>query len=142
MTVVKPRNTEEAQYSFAYPVASTIVDGEFGLKQVLGDRLEDEVILELADKMEIVFSDKLEDEFPERCLCEVEIITDGNQRFRSGIMTAKGDPDIPLSDKELEMKFRQLAGSAQDARKVQHLIEMVWHLEELEDVRHFTKKLH
>jgi 2-methylcitrate dehydratase PrpD len=142
MTVVKPRNTEEAQYSLAYPVAATIIDGEFGLKQVLGDRMEDEVILELADKVEIVFSDKLEDEFPERCLCEVEIITDGNQRFRSGIMTAKGDPDIPLSDKELERKFRQLAGSAQDARKVQNLIEMLWQLEELEDVRQFTKELH
>jgi len=109
---------------------------------VLGDRLEDEAILELADKVEIVFSDKLEDEFPERCLCEVEIITDSNQRFRSGIMTAKGDPDIQLSDKELEMKFRQLAGSALNARKVQNLIEMVWHLEELKDVRHFTKELH
>jgi len=141
MTVVKPRNTEEAQYSLAYPVAATIIDGEFGLKQVLGNRLEDEVILELADKVEIVFSDKLEDEFPERCLCEVEIINDGNQSFRSGIMTAKGDPDIPLSDKELEMKFRQLVGSALNARKVQNLIEMLWHLEELKDVRHFIKEL-
>jgi 2-methylcitrate dehydratase PrpD len=141
MTVVKPRNTEEAQYSLAYPVAAAIIDGEFGLKQVLGDRLEDEAILELADKVKIVFSDKLEDEFPERCLCEVEIITDGNQSFRSGIMTAKGDPDIPLSDKELERKFRQLASSALDARKVQNLIETVWHLEELKDVRHFTKEL-
>ena len=142
MTVVKPRNTEEAQYSLAYPVAATIIDGEFGLKQVLGDRLEDEAILELADKVEIVLSDKLEDEFPERCLCEVEIITDGNQSFPSGVMAAKGDPDIPLSDKELERKFRQLAGSVLDAGKVQDLIEMVWHLEELEGVKHFTKELH
>jgi 2-methylcitrate dehydratase PrpD len=141
MTVVKPRNTEEAQYSLAYPVAAAIIDGEFGLKQVLGERLEDEAILELADKVEIVFSYELEDAFPARCLCEVEIITDGDQSFRSGVMTAKGDLDIPLSDKELERKFRQLAGSALDARKVQNLIEMVWQLEELENVRHFTKEL-
>lgn len=141
MTVVKPRNTEEAQYSLVYPVAAAIIDGEFGLKQVLGERLEDEAILELADKVEIVFSYELEDAFPERCLCEVEIITDGDQSFRSGIMAAKGDVDIPLSDKELERKFRQLAGSALDARKVQNLIEMVWQLEELENVRHFTKEL-
>ena len=141
MTVVKPRNTEEAQYSLAYPVAAAIIDGEFGLKQVLGERLEDEAILELADKVEIVFSYELEDAFPARCLCEVEIITDGDQSFRSGVMAAKGDLDIPLSDKELERKFRQLAGSALDARKVQNLIEMVWQLEELENVRHFTKEL-
>jgi len=108
---------------------------------VLGERLEDEAILELADKVEIVFSYELEDAFPARCLCEVEIITDGDQSFRSGVMAAKGDLDIPLSDKELERKFRQLAGSALDARKVQNLIEMVWQLEELENVRHFTKEL-
>jgi len=142
MTIVKPRNTEEAQYSIAYPVGATIIDGEFGLKQILGDRFEDENILELADKVEIIFSDKLDNEFPERCLCEVEIFTDVNQRFRSGIMTAKGDPDIPLSDKEFERKFRHLAGSVLNAKKVQNLIEIVWHLEELKDVRYFTKGLH
>jgi len=142
MTVVKPRNTEEAQYSLAYPVAATIIDGELGLKQVLGDRLEDEAILELAEKVEIVFSDKLEDEFPERCLCEVEIFTDGNQSLRSGIITAKGDPDIPLSDKELERKFCQLAGSVLNERKLEDLIEMVRHLEKVEDIRHFLEVLH
>lgn len=142
LTVVKPNNTEEAQYSLAYPVAATLIDGEFGLKQVLGDRFEDENILELADKVEIVFSDKLEDAFPERCLCEVEIFTNRNQSFRSGVMAAKGDPDIPLSDRELARKFRQMVGSALNARKVEDLIEMVWHLEELEDVKHLIKYLH
>lgn len=142
LTVTKPRNTEEAQYSLAYPVAATITDGEFGLKQVSGDRLKDENILKLADKVEIVFSHKLEDEFPGRCLCEVEILTDGNQGFRSGIIAAQGDPDIPLSDEKLEAKFRQLAGSVLDGSKVENLIEMAWHLEELEDVRHLIKYLH
>jgi 2-methylcitrate dehydratase PrpD len=142
LTVVKPHTTEEAQYSLAYPVAATIIDGEFGLKQVLGDRFEDENILKLAEKVEIVFSNELEDAFPERCLCEVEIFTDGNQSLRSGIMTAKGDPDIPLSDKEMERKFHQLAGSVLNERKLEDLIEMVWHLEKVEDMRRFLKELH
>ena len=142
LTLVKPRNTEEAQYSLAYPVAATLIDGEFGLKQVLGGRFEDQSILEMAEKVEIIFSDKLEAAFPERCLCEVEIFTNGNQSFRSGIITAKGDPDIPLSDKELEGKFRQLAGSVLDETKLEKLIEMVWHLENVEDMRDFVNVLH
>lgn len=141
MRVVKPRDTEEAQYSFAYPVAATIIDGEFGLKQVVGDRLKDKAITELAERVEITFSDKLEHAFPERCLCEVEIITDGKQSLRSGIMAAKGDSDIPLSDKELEKKFRQLAGSVFESRKVEDIIEMVRHLDELDYVERLINLL-
>ena len=141
MKVTRPRNTEEAQYSLAYPVAAAIIDGQFGLRQVLGERLEDEAILGLADKVEIVFSTELEDAFPGRCLCEVEIITEEGQSYCSGAVAAKGDADIPLSDKDLERKFRQLAGTVLDVRKVEDLIEMVWHLEELEDVGHLIKDL-
>ncbi len=141
MKVTRPRNTEEAQYSLAYPVAAAIIDGQFGLRQVQRDRLEDEAILGLADKVEIVFSTELEDAFPGRCLCEVEIITEEGQSYCSGVVAAKGDADIPLSDKDLERKFRQLAGTVLDVRKVEDLIEMVWHLEELEDVGHLIKDL-
>jgi len=141
MKVTRPRNTEEAQYSLAYPVAAAIIDGQFGLRQVLGERLEDEAILGLADKVEIVFSTELEDAFPGRCLCEVEIITEEGQSYCSGAVAAKGDAGIPLSDKDLERKFRQLAGTVLDVRKVEDLIEMVWHLEELEDVGHLIKDL-
>jgi 2-methylcitrate dehydratase PrpD len=141
LTVTRPRNTEEAQYSLAFPVAAAIVDGEFGLKHVLGERLQDEAILQLADKVEIALSKELEDAFPERCLCEVEIITEEGQRYGSGVVAAKGDHDIPLSDKHLERKFRELAGCAVDPGKVQDLIEMVRHFEEVENVGRLIEEL-
>ena len=46
-----PKNTEEAQYNLAYPVAAAILDGEVGPVQVLPPRLHDRRLLQLLDRL-------------------------------------------------------------------------------------------
>jgi trimethylamine:corrinoid methyltransferase-like protein len=47
-----PRNTEQAQYNLAYPVAAALIDGELGPRQVLPPRIHDGAVLALADRVE------------------------------------------------------------------------------------------
>jgi 2-methylcitrate dehydratase PrpD len=106
---VLPANTEEAQYSLAWPVAAAVVDGWVGPEQVSGARLADPQICDLAQRVEAVVSPDLERRFPAEALCEVELQMDDGTALRSGVCGARGDPSDPLSADELRDKFRRLA---------------------------------
>ncbi len=125
---VWPRTTEEAQYSLAWPVAAALVDGDVGPDQVLGSRLEDPRIRAVASVVEAVVSANLEARFPAEALSEVEIVMKDGTTYRSGVCAARGEPATPLSDDELERKFRNLVspvigpdGAAQVQRAVEGL---------------------
>jgi 2-methylcitrate dehydratase PrpD len=140
LKVRKPRNTEEAQFSLAFPVAAAVVDGQVGPCQVL-EKLTDPRILAVAEKVEAVLSPELEQAFPGRCLSDVEIRTDDGQRWRSGVIGARGDPDNPLSDEQLREKFRSLAGYVLPEKRVEALLDQVDRIEEVEDVNALVELL-
>lgn len=126
MGPARPKTTEEAQYSLAWPVAAMLVDGDVGPEQVAGDRLEDRRIRALASRVETVVSTDLEARFPAEALCEVEIVTTDGTAYRSGICGARGDPEDPLSDDELSDKFRALASpviGAEGAEEIERAVE-------------------
>lgn len=106
---VLPANTEEAQYSLAWPVAAALVDGRVGPEQVSGARLADPRIRDLAQRVEAAVSSDLERRFPAEALCEVELLMHDGTIYRSGVCGARGDPSDPLSADELRDKFRRLA---------------------------------
>ncbi len=137
--VTRPRNTEEAQYSLAFPVAAAAVDGEVGPTQVL-EKLTDARILALAEKVEAVLSPEMEEAFPARCLSEVEMHTQAGRVWRSGVMAARGEPDNPLSDDELLAKFQALVGYVLPAdRRVAHIIDLVGNIEQMPAVNELVQ---
>lgn len=104
-----PKNTEEAQYNIAYPLAAVLLDGEVGPKQVLPPRIFDKDIRELMDKISIFAEDRLQKNFPEKAESEVEIILSSGQIYRSGVMSARWDMHSTLpTDEELSDKFMWL----------------------------------
>ena len=56
-------------------------------------------------------------------------MSDGRQ-FRHHAPTRRGDPDNPLSDQELEDKFRELADGVLDEEAQTALISRVWAMEQ------------
>lgn len=106
---VLPVNTEEAQYSLAWPVAAALVDGWVGPDQVSESRLADPRIRDLAQRVEATVAPDLERRFPAEALCEIEIRMHDGTTHRSGVCGARGDPGDPLSADELRDKFRRLA---------------------------------
>ncbi len=61
-------------------------------------------------------------------------IRDG-QKVKVYIDVPKGDPRNPPTDQELEEKFRSLASSVLPKRKVGLLIDTLWNLETVKDIR-------
>lgn len=137
----RPKNTEEAQYNMAYPIAAALAAGEVGPRQVLDENLNDPSILSVLQKVEVVRDEAYEDEFPAACRCEVEITLVNGEKVSSGPVRSLGDPDSPLGAEGVEKKFRWLAGHVLDESKVQAVVEEVMNLEKAETVYPLLKLL-
>ena len=134
LTVTRPANTEQAQYSLPYPVAAALVDGGFGPGQVTAPRIFDETILRLADRIKMVVDEELEARFPAEALARVMLRSVDGKILESGICGSRGDPDTPLRDAELTDKFNHLAGVRLSAGRVNELRRACWDCAELDDV--------
>jgi len=133
-----PKNTEEAQYNMAFPVAAALIDGEVGPKQVLPPRIHSSQILNLGDKLETELSGDFEQLFPEKACAELIIYTDDRKHFSSGRMEAQWEPPDTLpSDDELEKKFQWLVEPILGKEKTRQLVSMIWEFDKLEQVQDF-----
>lgn len=133
-----PKNTEEAQYNMAFPVAAALIDGEVGPRQILPPRIYSSQILNLGDKLETEVSGDFEQMFPEKACAEVIIYTNDGKRFSSGRMEAQWEsPGTLPSDDELETKFQWLVKSVLGKEKTRQLVSMIWEFEKLEQMKDF-----
>lgn len=145
-----PATTEEAQFNLAWPVAAMLVDGEVGPNQTLEHRLSDPGIQDLAKRIEVVESEALNEL---RRLYEAgdprgrfaSIVTiklkDGNE-YSSGLKD--GGMTMSAQNWTREMmaeKFRWLGATVMDAAKADEILDMAWHLDEIDNVKELTDKL-
>ncbi len=103
-----PRNTEEAQYAIAFPVAAMLARGRLGAEEIAPAALQDSGILALSRRVVLRESERYNRAFPAERWAEVTLtLTDGSV-LRSRPTTATGDPENPLSDREVRQKFGRL----------------------------------
>jgi 2-methylcitrate dehydratase PrpD len=126
-----PRNTEDAQYNLAFPIAAALLDGEVGPRQVLPPRLFDADIRNVMDRVEVVVEERFQVEFPAKALAEVIIETRDGRSFCSGVMSATWDPASTLpTDDELREKFRWLAEPVLGGERTEAIEATIWRFDE------------
>ncbi len=131
-----PRDTEEAQYNLAFPVAAALLDGEVGPAQVLPPRLHAPELLSLLDRVTTEVAPEFEAEFPAKAPAEVVVETTDGRAFHSGRIEALWEPPDTLpSDNELGAKFRWLVEPVLGVPQCLDLISMIWNFEQQSDAR-------
>jgi 2-methylcitrate dehydratase PrpD len=148
--VALPTTTEEAQFNVAWPVAAMLVDGEVGPAQMLESRLSDPEIQSVARKVELVESEELNE------LCRLYEQGDPQGRFASRVTVIMEDgtsfdsgqvggafyfPHRGWEREKMDEKFRWLARYAVDEQRIDELIDMVWHFEDVSNVSQLTALL-
>lgn len=103
-----PENTEQAQYSLPFATAAAVVFGDLGPEQVSGSALQNPEIRRLSASLKLVEDDQFNREFPARRLARVLLQTTDGRRYQSAVSEARGDPESPLENSEIENKFHQL----------------------------------
>mgnify|MGYP001087851263 CR=1 FL=1 len=124
-----PTSLENAEYNLCYPVAVAAIHGEFTPKYLQEKYFRDREIVHLMRKIAIIKDSRIQKMFPEKCLAEIEICMRQGRRYRSGIISARGDLDHPLSEQELESKFSQMVKEILSTKGIESLIRLIKNFE-------------
>jgi 2-methylcitrate dehydratase PrpD len=119
----------ESKYSIYHSAAIGLVRGRAGIREFSDDVLKDPLIRQIRESV-IATADSAitEDQ------SSIEVEYSNGQIVRHFVEQSLGNLKCPLSDSQLEDKFRDQATLVLPAAQVDRLIELSWRIDELEDV--------
>ncbi len=124
-----PRTPAEARFSLKYVVATALAHGSVRLAAFDSSQLENVSTRELMKKIHVKMDPELDAAFPGKRAARVAITARSGRREEFLQPTRKGDPEMPLSDKELEQKFMELAAPVAGQAAAKKLLERLWRIE-------------
>jgi 2-methylcitrate dehydratase PrpD len=129
-----PEGDYQAKFSVQYTVAHAMVYGSVRLNAFLEDRMNDQDVRALMKKIEVVADPELSKGYPQQRAAHVEIETNDGRTLAHFQPTRKGDPEMPLTDEELDEKFLELATPVIGEAGARALLAQLWRTETLSSV--------
>jgi 2-methylcitrate dehydratase PrpD len=120
-----PATPAEGRFSLKYVVATALTHGSVRLAAFEKERLADAATRDLMKKTSVAIDPELDASFPRQRAARVAI-TAGGRREELLQPTRKGDPDLPLTDAELEDKFMELASPVLGREAARALLGRLW----------------
>lgn len=131
----KPANRETADHSMPYTAGVALKYGAIDIKYFDDPYLHDPELLDLVSKIKCTVSEEANSREPEAMLCDMDVLLKNGQREAIRVEYHRGHPKNPMSDAEIEEKFRALAGDQMPVAQVDKLLGQLWKLEQLDDIK-------
>ena len=125
-----PQTADEAKFSINYMVASALVFGSVRLSAFEPTRLNDSLTRLLIPRIHAALDASVDADFPKRRSARVKIILKDGRAFEHLQPDRKGDPELPLTDADLEGKLIELAGPVIGKSSAETLLQRIWNLTE------------
>lgn len=125
---VEPRDADQARFSLHYMVATALVHGSVRLAAFEPARLHDPATRALMKRITRSLDPEVDAAFPGRRGARVEIRLHDGRTLAHLQPDRKGDPELPLSDADLEGKLLELATPAIGEAATRALIGRIWAL--------------
>ena len=125
---VDPQNADQARFSLHYMVASALVHGSVRLSAFEPDRLRDPATRALMGRIHRALDPEVDAGFPGRRAARVRITLRDGRVLTHLQPDRKGDPELPLSDADLEGKLVELAAPVIGQTEAQALLTRIWAL--------------
>ena len=129
-----PRTRETADHSFPYAVAVALLDGTVTLQSFGPKRLNDAALQVLMQKVRVVEQEEFKGWYPQAMPTRVSVRTAMGKEYVKQVDFPLGHPRNPMSDREVEEKFRALAAGKLDRAQAGKVIDLVWKLDRLKDI--------
>ena len=130
----RPPTRETADHSLPYATAVVLRYGTIDEHYYDDQFLHDKALLDLVGRVRCVPSAEADRRQKEINLCELEIVLKSGQRKTFRVEYHRGHPKNPMTDAEMEEKFRSLARTQLAPQKTDALLRQLWALEELPNV--------
>ena len=124
-----PATSAEARFSLKYVVATGLVHGSTRLKAFMPERLACRDTRDLITRIDLVVDPEIDARFPGRRAARVAIEARDGRRAVHFQPDRKGDPELPLTDLDLDEKFSELAEPVIGKVKAAELLARIKRLE-------------
>lgn len=125
---VDPQNADQARFSLHYMVATALVHGSVRLSAFEPDRLNDPATRSLMQRIDKALDPAVDAAFPGRRGARVTITLRDGRQLTLLQPDRKGDPELPLSDADLEGKLLELATPVIGETQALALLGRIWQL--------------
>lgn len=129
----------DAQFNARYILAAALTFGD--LTPERQEHARDPVLQDLAEKVEIVHDPALDPLFPGSFPAIVEIVLTNGSTVTERIDHRRGDPANPISDADIETKFRFLSANVLAPCQADRVIDACWRADALSRVTDLTRLL-
>jgi 2-methylcitrate dehydratase PrpD len=122
-------NLLDAQMSLPYSVGAALVHGEVGMEQFGDEARHDPILQALVERFEVVTDDGFTNSYPKNRPARVFIRADGRD-YVEEVAQPYGEPDNPMSDADLDAKFRRLTTPILGPERSEDIATAVWKLDD------------
>ena len=125
----------EGKFCMAFLLTAMIVAGKAGKAEFTDEFVQRDDVQAMQRRVDTAFDAGIDALGHDRIRSRVEVWTkDGRHLKQDADENYRGGPDNPLSDAELEGKFRDCAAGLLDEAAIQRVFDFVWSLEDQPDV--------
>ncbi|MPZ45591.1 MAG: MmgE/PrpD family protein [Betaproteobacteria bacterium] len=129
----RPRTREAADHSLPYVIASALLHGRFDDSAFEPERLRDPRMHALMDRITIREDRELTSRFPEQLACRIGVLLRNGETRIAQTDYPLGHPRNPMSDADVEHKFRRHARRWLPEKRIEGALGALWRVDTAED---------
>ena len=130
----EPKTRETADHSLPYLLSLALMDGAIRADSFGEARMRDPGTLALMKKIKVAESAEFERQFPNALMTEIEVLTRGGERIVERASYPRGHAKNPMSEDDIENKFRTLADGLMRPAERDALLEALWAVDESREI--------
>lgn len=138
MTNPEPDNMLAAKFSIPYAVAAAIAREDTSVSAFYTERVADPQIRELAHHVKVVADPAMNLRRYDYPAAKIAVTLKDGRTLQESVTAQYGDARNPISHEELVGKFTSLASSVLVEGRIQKVIDAVYRLDQLNDIRELT----
>lgn len=129
-----PKTHETADHSMPYVIAVALLDGEVTGDSFKASRLTDPVVASLMQKIKVNASADMCALYPESAPSRVRVRMESGDEHAGEVRYPKGHARNPLSDAELNNKFRRIFAEQNRTEQGEAALQALWAFDHAKDV--------
>ncbi|MGC9152511.1 MAG: MmgE/PrpD family protein [Vulcanisaeta sp.] len=136
-----PRTKETADHSLMWVTAVALLNGTVELYHYRPENIRDPRVLALIKKMRVNVDPELDKLYPSAIPNRITVKFKDGKELTARVDYPKGHPKNPMSDEEVEDKFKRLTEGILTPSQVNSVISLVRNLESLRDLKQILKSI-
>lgn len=134
-------NSELRSHNAQYILSVAVLKKKVRIDDILVYQQDSPQVKEFSKNIQVHYDDDLDQHFPKKYTSVIVLETTRGETFEERVEFARGTPENPLSDEEVETKFRELTAEVIDERRQEEIINTIRDLDRCQKITDLTTLL-